>query len=139
MGGLVENLKRRAEIIRTIRAFFDNRGFTEVATPVLISAPAPEPHIDCPPCGKGFLRASPELQMKKILAAGMDKIYQIGPCFRDGEFGARHNPEFTMIEWYRLGATYLDIADETVGRPERSYPAMKRTETESCIARRMYG
>ena len=96
MGGFVENLKRRAEIIRTIRAFFDNSGFTEVATPVLISAPAPEPHIDCPPCGKGFLRASPELQMKKLLAAGMDKIYQIGPCFRDGELGARHNPEFTM-------------------------------------------
>ena len=112
MGGFVENLKRRAEIIRTIRAFFDNSGFTEVATPVLISAPAPEPHIDCPPCGKGFLRASPELQMKKLLAAGMDKIYQIGPCFRDGELGARHNPEFTMIEWYRLGATYLDIADD---------------------------
>ena len=110
MGGLVENLKRRAEIIRAVRAFFDNRGFTEVSTPVLISAPAPEPHIDCPPCGKGFLRASPELQMKKLLAAGMDRIYQIGPCFRDGELGARHNPEFTMIEWYRLGATYLDIA-----------------------------
>ena len=68
MGGLVENLKRRAEIIRAVRAFFDNRGFTEVSTPVLISAPAPEPHIDCPPCGKGFLRASPELQMKKLLA-----------------------------------------------------------------------
>ena len=79
MGGLVENLKRRAEILRAVRAFFDNRGFTEVSTPVLISAPAPEPHIDCPPCGKGFLRASPELQMKKLLAAGMDRIYQIGP------------------------------------------------------------
>ena len=112
MGDLVENLKRRAEILRAVRAFFDNRGFTEVSTPVLISAPAPEPHIDCPPCGKGFLRASPELQMKKLLAAGMDKIYQIGPCFRDGELGARHNPEFTMIEWYRLGATYLDIATD---------------------------
>lgn len=110
MGDLVENLKRRAEILRAVRAFFDNRGFSEVVTPVLISAPAPEPHIDCPPCGRGYLRASPELQMKKLLAAGMDKIYQIGPCFRDGELGARHNPEFTMIEWYRLGATYLDIA-----------------------------
>ena len=110
MGGLVENLKRRAEIVRAVRAFFDNRGFTEVSTPVLISAPAPEPHIDCPQCGRGYLRASPELQMKKLLAAGMDRIYQIGPCFRDGELGARHNPEFTMIEWYRLGATYLDIA-----------------------------
>ena len=112
MGDLVENLKRRAEILRAVRAFFDSRGFSEVVTPVLISAPAPEPHIDCPPCGRGYLRASPELQMKKLLAAGMDKIYQIGPCFRDGELGARHNPEFTMIEWYRLGATYLDIATD---------------------------
>ena len=110
MGSLVENLKVRADIVRRIRAFFDERGFTEVTTPVLIAAPAPEPHIDCPPCGRGFLRASPELQMKKLLAAGMDRIYQMGPCFREGEFGARHDPEFTMIEWYRLGATYRDIA-----------------------------
>ena len=110
MGGLVENLKSRAAILRRMRAFFDGRGFTEVSTPVRISAPAPEPHIDCPPSGDKFLRASPELQMKKLLAAGMDRIYQIGPCFREGELGARHNPEFTMIEWYRLGATYLDIA-----------------------------
>ena len=110
MGGLVDNLKSRAAILRRMRAFFDGRGFTEVSTPVRISAPAPEPHIDCPPSGDKFLRASPELQMKKLLAAGMDRIYQIGPCFREGELGARHNPEFTMIEWYRLGATYLDSA-----------------------------
>ena len=106
----LKSLCRRAEIVRAIRAFFDARGFVEVATPVLLDAPAPEPHIDCPRAGKGFLRASPELQMKKLLAAGMEKIYQIGPCFREGEFGSRHNPEFTMIEWYRRGATYLDIA-----------------------------
>ncbi len=112
MGGLVDNLRARAEIIRRMRAFFDERGFAEVTTPVRITAPAPEPHIDCPPCGDAFLRASPELQMKKLLAAGMDLIYQIGPCFREGEFGSRHNPEFTMIEWYRLNASYLDIADD---------------------------
>ena len=112
MKGLVENLKARAAILRRMRGFFDSRGFTEVATPVRIAAPAPEPHIDCPPSGDAFLRASPELQMKKLLAAGMDRIYQIGPCFREGEFGSRHNPEFTMIEWYRLGATYLDIAED---------------------------
>jgi lysyl-tRNA synthetase class 2 len=110
MGGLVENLKSRAAVVRRMRSFFDGRGFTEVSTPVRISAPAPEPHIDCPASGGKFLRASPELQMKKLLAAGMDRIYQIGPCFREGETGARHNPEFTMVEWYRLGATYLDIA-----------------------------
>ena len=106
-------LEKRAAIVRGIRKFFDDRGFIEVETAVRIPAPAPEEHIDCPPVvGGGYLRASPELQMKKLLAAGMDKIYQIGPCFREGEKGSRHNPEFTMIEWYRRGATYLDIKSD---------------------------
>ena len=108
-----EALRRRAAIVRDIRAFFDSRGFDEVETGVRIAAPAPEPHIDCPRSGEAFLRASPELQMKKLLACGMDRIYQIGPCFREGERGSRHNPEFTMIEWYRLRADYLDIARDT--------------------------
>ena len=103
-------LSERACVLRAIRAFFDARGFTEVETPVRIPAPAPEPHIDCPPSGDWFLRASPELQMKKLLAAGMERIYQIGPCFRAGEKGRRHSPEFTMLEWYRANADYLDIA-----------------------------
>ena len=97
-------------MLHEIRAFFDARGFTEVETPVRIPAPAPEPHIDCPPSGDWFLRASPELQMKKLLAAGMERIYQIGPCFRAGEKGRRHSPEFTMLEWYRANADYSDIA-----------------------------
>ena len=103
-------LSERARVLRQIRAFFDARGFTEVETPVRIPAPAPEPHIDCPPSGDWFLRASPELQMKKLLAAGMERIYQIGPCFRAGEKGRRHSPEFTMLEWYRANADYNDIA-----------------------------
>ena len=106
-------LVERAKFIRGIRSFFDKRGFVEVETAVRIPAPAPEEHIDCPPCRDGgYLRASPELQMKKLLAAGLDKIYQIGPCFREGERGSRHNPEFTMIEWYRRNATYRDIAED---------------------------
>jgi len=121
---LVENLIARAKIVKAIRTFFDERGFVEVETPVRISAPAPEPHIDCPlapiPSSSQtsqtfqthYLRASPELQMKKLLAYGMDKIYQIGPCFREGEKGSRHNPEFSMLEWYRKDATYLDIAED---------------------------
>ena len=117
----VDLLKRRAKILAGIRAFFDSRGFIEVETPVRIAAPAPEVNIDCPEVppsrihggGTSYLRASPELQMKKLLAAGMDCIYQIGPCFRDGEKGSRHNPEFTMIEWYRKDATYLDILEDT--------------------------
>ena len=103
-------LSERARVLRAIRAFFDARGFTEVETPVRIPAPAPEPHIDCPPSGDWFLRASPELQMKKLLAAGMERIYQIGPCFREGENGRRHSPEFTMLEWYRANVDYSDIA-----------------------------
>ena len=103
-------LSERARVLREIRAFFDVRGFTEVETPVRIPAPAPEPHIDCPPSDDWFLRASPELQMKKLLAAGMERIYQIGPCFRAGEKGSRHSPEFTMLEWYRANADYSDIA-----------------------------
>lgn len=109
----IDAIKARSRIIGAIRRFFDERGFIEVDTDVRIAAPAPEPHIDCPRVATGgFLRASPELQMKKLLAAGMDKIYQIGPCFRDGERGSRHNPEFTMLEWYRRAATYRDIADD---------------------------
>ena len=110
-------LARRAEIVRTIRGFLDALGFVEVGTPVRIAAPAPEEHIDCPVVHGAdgaltYLRASPELQMKKLLAVGMDKIYQIGPCFREGERGSRHNPEFTMLEWYRRNADYLVIADD---------------------------
>ena len=111
-------ISERAHVMHEIRAFFDARGFMEVETPVRIPAPAPEPHIDCPPSGDWFLRASPELQMKKLLAAGMERIYQIGPCFREGEKGSRHNPEFTMLEWYRVNADYSDIArdaEELVG------------------------
>ena len=111
----VECMRRRAQVLSALRAFFDWHGFVEVETPVRIAAPAPEPHIDCPvvphPTGGpvSYLRASPELQMKRLLAAGMDRIYQIGPCFREGEVGTRHNSEFTMIEWYRRAANYLDI------------------------------
>jgi len=106
-------LERRAAIVRGIRKFFEGLGFVEVETAVRIAAPAPEEHIDCPPVvGGGYLRASPELQMKKLLAMGMDRIYQIGPCFREGERGTRHRPEFTMIEWYRKGADYMVIKDD---------------------------
>jgi lysyl-tRNA synthetase class 2 len=108
----LNNLILRSKLLSLIRKFFDARGFIEVESPVRILAPAPEPHIDCPACGKGFLRASPELQMKKLLAMGMEKIYQIGPCFRDGEKGSRHNPEFTMLEWYRANGDYNDIAND---------------------------
>ena len=125
--GNADILVRRAAIVRGIRRFFDEQGFVEVETAVRIAAPAPEEHIDCPVVldgatahggtppriegvrGVSYLRASPELQMKKLLAEGLDRIYQIGPCFREGEVGSRHSQEFTMLEWYRRDATYMDV------------------------------
>ena len=135
---MVGRLKRRAEIMRQIRAFFDARGFTEVTTPVRIAAPAPEPHIDCPPSGDKFLRASPELQMKKLLAAGMDKIYQLGPCFREGELGSRHHPEFTMLEWYRLDADYRAIHEDMMALMKELFTAEKYGEPREKRVRELY-
>ncbi len=109
---LRENLPRRAALLRSLRGTLDAAGFVEVETPVRIPAPANEPHILPPPSGRAFLRASPELQMKRLLAEGFGRIYQIGPCFRQGERGDRHAPEFTMLEWYRGGGTYLEILDD---------------------------
>ncbi len=110
-----EALMGRARVLRTIRAFFDGRGFTEVETPVRIPAPANEAFLEPPPSGERWLRTSPELHMKRLLAHGAGKIYQMGPCFRAGERGSRHNPEFTLLEWYRpddtIAALYADVAD----------------------------
>ena len=109
-----QTLARRAAIVRALRATLDADGFAEVETPVRIPAPANEEYIDCPPSGRAFLRASPELQMKRLLAAGCERLYQIGPCFRQGERGDRHNPEFTLLEWYRAGAGSADVLRDLV-------------------------
>ena len=102
-------LVMRSRIIQAVRDFFIDRGFLEIETPVRIPVPALELHIDAVPSGDYFLRTSPELHMKRLLAAGYERIFQIGPCFRHGEKGRLHNPEFTMLEWYRLNADYNSI------------------------------
>ncbi len=106
-------LALRARILQAIRQFFDARGFMEVETPVRIATPALELHIDAIPSGNAWLRTSPELHMKRLLAAGCERVYQLGPCFRQGERGDKHNPEFTLLEWYRTNADYRDILAET--------------------------
>ena len=106
-------LDLRARMVRAIRAFFDLRGYVEVETPIRLRAPALELHIDAEPSGDRFLRTSPELHMKRLLAEGFDRIYQIGPCFRRGERGPLHHPEYTMLEWYRAATDYRGILEET--------------------------
>lgn len=103
----------RSRVLSAIRRWFEAEGFIEVETPVRLPTPAMELHIDAEPAGAGFLRTSPELHMKRLLAAGYDKIYQMGHCFRKGEWGPLHHPEYTMLEWYRAHADYLDILRDT--------------------------
>ena len=105
-------LQQRARIIRKTRQFFSDRGYLEVETPHRIPAPAPESHIDAVPSGKWFLHTSPELCMKRMLAAGYEKIFQICRCWREGERGSQHIPEFTLLEWYRVRSDYLALMDE---------------------------
>ena len=107
------NLERRAAIFRLTRRFFDEQGFLHVDTPIRSPAIAPEKEI-IPFDSEGWLLAtSPELYMKRLLAAGYERIYQIAHCFRKNERGRLHNPEFTLLEWYRAGANYQDMIADT--------------------------
>lgn len=113
----------RIKILRLIREFFWSRGFVETDTPVAVRYAGQEPYLNPAPImihdahsttHKMYLRTSPEYALKKLLAAGYGKIFEIGKCFRDFEsFGGIHNTEFTMLEWYRAPGSYLDFMNDT--------------------------
>ena len=107
-------LELRGRVLTALGEFFRARAFLQVETPVRILAPALEDYIDAEPAGSAWLRTSPELHMKRLLAAGYERIWQVGPCFRLGERGRRHRPEFTLLEWYRQHADWRDILQDTV-------------------------
>ena len=109
------NLERRALIYDIIRTFFRSEGFLEVETPLQVPTVAPEKYITPFTVDGWFLSTSPEMHMKRLLAAGYSKIFQICHCFRKNERGQLHNPEFTMMEWYRVGADYMRIIEDTEG------------------------
>ena len=109
----IEHLKQRAELLAQARAFLAGRDVIEVQIPALAKDSVTEPDvqsIEVP--GYGYLQTSPEYQMKRLLAAGMPSCYQLGPAFRHGEQGMLHNPEFTMLEWYRLGFDHNQLMRE---------------------------
>jgi len=102
----------RARMIQAIRRFFTEKDYLEVETPQLIPAPPPEIHIDAISTDAGYLHTSPELCMKRLLASGFPKIFQISKCFRAGERGDLHLSEFCLLEWYRVGIDYHDLMEE---------------------------
>lgn len=145
----IEQLKFRAVLIRRVRDFFESRGFLEVETPVLsrdtIVDRYLEPFavvldpIDVAGDSKRpfYLQTSPEFSMKRMLAAGFEAIFQIGRVFRRGDFGQMHNPEFTMLEWYRTGDDYeagieflSDLADAVLRRGRASVVTLRQLFSE---------
>lgn len=140
----VDAMRLRAALYRRIRDFFDARGVLEVETPILSESGNTDPNIESlrtrfdGPSAAGarerWLRTSPEYPLKRLLAAGIGDCYELGRVFRNGEAGRRHNPEFTMLEWYRVGWDHHRLMDEVaalVGESlalvARALPVRKRT------------
>lgn len=111
-----ETLKQRAEFLKGIRSFFEARDVIEVDTPVLYSGVATDPGLEAfeVSCGSAFryLQTSPEFPMKRLLAMGAGPIYYLGKAFRKGEVGTKHNPEFTLLEWYQPGWDHWQLIEQ---------------------------
>lgn len=105
----IQGLHLRAAFFRAIRSFFQQQGFLEVDTPIRQPVYIPESNIEPIPSGSQYLQSSPELCMKRLLARGCERIFQISHCFRKGEYGRLHLEEFQMLEWYRTGSDYHQL------------------------------
>ena len=111
--GVGRRLQLRARVLQEIRRFFLERDFLEVDTPIRASELAVEPHIEPLRSGTRYLITSPELHMKRLLVAGVPRLFQLVHCFRAEELGQLHAPEFLMLEWYRAFAGWHDVLDDT--------------------------
>ncbi len=133
---LLDALRLRARLYAMIRAFFAEREVLEVETPILSVAGNTDPNIrsfslefsgrtDGAPRTR-WLRTSPEFPLKRLLAAGIGDCYELGRVFRDGEAGGRHNPEFTMLEWYRVGWDHQRLIEETIALVQAAFALVGR-------------
>jgi len=144
----IETLELRDRVVRGIRAFFHRRGFVEVETPCLVAAPGQEVHLEpvsvtCRGADRRprhrWLHTSPEYAMKRLLARGMKRIFQICRVWRDAEGGDQHQVEFTMLEWYRAGADYHALMDDCQGllcetaRRAGTFPFFRRCGEEIAV------
>jgi elongation factor P--(R)-beta-lysine ligase len=122
-----ERLRDRARILAAIRSFLAARDVLEVQTPVVTQHGITDPNIDSLGLSTGgFLRTSPEYFHKRLLAAGHTDLYELGPVFRANEHGRLHRPEFTMLEWYRVGWTWQELAREVVELISACWPKQTR-------------
>ncbi|WP_428239683.1 EF-P lysine aminoacylase EpmA [Gynuella sp.] len=110
----LQNLITRAQIINKVRNFFQQRQVLEVETPIISQFAATDPHLDSFRVNDHFLQTSPEFPMKRLVAAGSGPVFQICKVFRQDEAGRRHNPEFTMLEWYQPGYTDQQLWQEAI-------------------------
>ncbi|WP_310155698.1 EF-P lysine aminoacylase EpmA [Luteimonas sp. 3794] len=142
-------LRLRARLNASLRGFFAERGVLEVETPMLSQAGNTDPnvasfrtefggHVSAGPRTR-WLRTSPEFPLKRLLAAGFGDCYELGRVFRDGEAGGRHNPEFTMLEWYRVGWNQHQLAHETVALVQGALALVdRRAEVVQTTYRALY-
>lgn len=105
-------VRARSLVLRALRRWFDDHGYLETPTPVRVPSPAMEAQLFALSAEGAYLRTSPEFALKRLVAAGLPRVYEIGPCFRAMERGPWHATEFTMLEWYRAGATLHDLMAE---------------------------
>lgn len=115
----LKNLRERAAMFANARKFFASKGVLEVDCPLITSKASVDAHIDLIPIiykgsEKRYLHSSPEYGMKRLIAEGIGDCYQLAHVFRDGEYGPKHNPEFTMAEWYRVGMPFDAFIEETL-------------------------
>lgn len=125
----LENLRHRARIIASIRNYFAQQNVLEVETPQLAAATVTDPHLaSIAVPGYGYLQTSPEYAMKRLLAAGSGSIYQMAKVFRADEAGRRHNPEFTMLEWYRVGFSLDQLINDVASVARLAVGNVKMTQ-----------
>jgi lysyl-tRNA synthetase class 2 len=146
---LMQSLRLRAGLYAMVREFFAQRGVLEVETPILSEAGNTEPNIESfstqftghssAGARERWLRTSPEYPLKRLLAAGVGDCYELGRVFRNGEAGQRHNPEFTMLEWYRVGWNHCRLAEECVELVQAALVSVGRSaEVRTCTYRDMF-
>lgn len=149
MAAQLEALRLRAAVNALFRLYFAERDVLEVETPILSEAGNTEPNIESftttftghSDAGSRtrWMRTSPEFPLKRLLAAGVGDCYELGRVFRNGEAGGRHNPEFTLLEWYRVGWDHLQLIEETVALVQRALGLIRReAEVLSCTYRELF-